>query len=47
LEKEMADEVLQQALEIDVEKEVERRFQAVKRQFEDSVGVESARSGVS
>jgi hypothetical protein len=31
LEKEMADEVLQQALEIDVEKEVERRFQAVKR----------------
>ena len=43
----MADEVLQQALEIDVEKEVERRFQAVKRQFEDSVGVESARSGVS
>ncbi len=43
----MADEVLQQALEIDVEKEVERRFQAVRRQLEDSVGLESARSGVS
>ena len=39
-----AEELLQQALELDIEAEVERRFEANKREIEESRGLESARS---
>jgi hypothetical protein len=43
----MADEVLQQALELDVDKEVQRRYEAARKQFEESGNLESSRSAVS
>ena len=47
LEQDLADEVLQQALELDVEKEVQRRYEAAKRKIEESGNLESSRSAVS
>lgn len=52
-EKDQADERLQQALELDVEKEVERQFALIKQKLEDSQNIhesnvlESARSAIS
>ena len=43
----MAEQLLQQALELDIEAEVERRFEAAKREIEESRNLESARSTTS
>lgn len=47
LESEVADEVLKQALDLDVDHEVQRRYEAAKRNLEESAGMESARSIIS
>jgi hypothetical protein len=40
----MAEELLQRALELDIEAEVEKRFNVAKRDIEESRNLESARS---
>jgi len=46
-QKEQADENLTRALELDIEKEANDRFEAYKRQLEESNVMESARSIIS
>ena len=43
----MAEQLLQQAIELDIEAEVERRFDMAKREIEESRNLESSRSNPS